>query len=626
MTAKTTLTVDQALQEAATHHQAERWAEAEWFYRAILQARPDHADANHLLGLIAYRTGRLEFAAVLIRKAISASPGMAAFHSNLGTVLHEHGKPSEAVLSYRRALVIAPDYPEALGNLGNALKDLGRQNEAVTCYGRALVLNSNFAEALSNLGNPLCDQGRLDDAAACCRRALVLKPAFSQAHYNLGNVLRGQGRADQAIASYQRALILKVDYAEAFANLGIALRDEGRESEAAIRCQQAVVLKADYPEAYCNLGIFWTEMGRLAKARRALECAVTLAPRRASAYRNLAQSKRFTAGDRFLAAMEELARDMAALDMGDQAELHFALGKAYEDLGRREQSFQHFLAGNACKRRLIAYDEAATLGVGERTRAVFTPALMAGKSGLGEPSEVPVFIFGMPRSGTSLVEQILASHRQVFGAGERPEFGRLAVGLGRAGGAGFPEAVDSLSAAALRRLGGDYLAAVRPLAPAAARITDKMPANFRFAGLIHLALPKARLIHCRRDPVDTCLSCFSKLFEGDLPWAYDLGEMGRYYRAYERLMAHWRTVLPPGVMLEVEYEELVADLEGQARRLVAHCGLDWDESCLAFHQTDRTVRTASATQVRRPIYNTSVGRWRPLTEQLWPLLNALGLP
>jgi hypothetical protein len=239
---------------------------------------------------------------------------------------------------------------------------------------------------------------------------------------------------------------------------------------------------------------------------------------------------------------------------------------------------------------------------------------------------VPLFILGMPRSGTTLVEQILASHSEVFGAGELRTFERSVGGLDGPDGApaSFPEGVASLSAEQFRRLGAIYVEGVAPMA-SAQRITDKMPLNFLFIGLIHLALPNARIIHTRRDPVDTCLSCFSTLFTGEHRVAYELGELGRYYRAYERLMAHWRGVLPMGVMLEVTYEDLVADFDREARRIVAHCGLEWEDACFDFHLTRRPVRTASAAQVRQPIYKSSVGRWRPYKHLLRPLLEALAV-
>ena len=324
--------------------------------------------------------------------------------------------------------------------------------------------------------------------------------------------------------------------------------------------------------------------------------------------------------------MEELAAKTDGLSKTDRLQLDFALGKAYADLKDHARSFARLRSGNAAKRATVSYDESAALAFFDRIKAVFTPALIRAQSGGGDPSAMSIFVIGMPRSGTTLVEQILASHPTVHGAGELKTLNDIVHNVHDPAGnpAPFPEFVPALDGDSLRQIGLHYIATVRQLSHHGERITDKMPSNYYFAGLIHLALPNAKIVHCVRDPVDTCVSCFSKLFSGEQVHTYDLGELGRYYRRYERLMAHWRRVLPAGRLLDVRYEDVVADLEGQARRLLAHCGLEWDDRCLSFHQTDRPVRTASATQVRRPIYNSAVGRWRVYEKELGPLLKALG--
>jgi hypothetical protein len=261
----------------------------------------------------------------------------------------------------------------------------------------------------------------------------------------------------------------------------------------------------------------------------------------------------------------------------------------------------------------------------ERIRAVFTPEMMHAMRDRGDPSPAPVFIIGMPRSGTTLIEQILAGHPLVFAAGESPELRVAVAGLETDHpGLAFPEIVPALTDDALRRHGASYLNAVAPPGREVGRFVDKMPGNFHFAGLIRLALPNARIIHVRRDPIDTCLSCFTQLFRVGQHYSYDPRELGRYYRAYETLMAHWHRVLPAGIMLDVRYEDVVADVERESRRIVAHCGLDWDSACLDFHVARRPVRTASAVQVRQPVYATSVGRWRSYGDMLAPLIGALG--
>jgi hypothetical protein len=268
----------------------------------------------------------------------------------------------------------------------------------------------------------------------------------------------------------------------------------------------------------------------------------------------------------------------------------------------------------------------ATLALFDRIESIFTRELIAQKSGSGNCSRLPIFILGMPRSGTTLIEQIIASHPLVYGAGEVPVFHDVVSSMRGADGQtiAYPEVVPTLNPQAFRQIGARYIDELSRLAPSGERVTDKTPSNYYRVGLIHLALPEAKIIHSVRNPLDTCISCFSKLFN-ELYYTYDLGELGRYYKRYERLMAHWRHVLPAHSILEVCYEDVIGDLEGQARRIIDYCGLPWDSRCLAFHKTNRPVRTASATQVRQPIYTTAVGRWRVYEEYLKPLLQALAI-
>ncbi|HWE45956.1 MAG TPA: sulfotransferase, partial [Caulobacteraceae bacterium] len=353
--------------------------------------------------------------------------------------------------------------------------------------------------------------------------------------------------------------------------------------------------------ALINLGVARQELGDDATALQAFDRALALDPSSATAWHARSDLKRFTGGDPDIAAMEAVfAR---ATDDDALIPLAFALGKAWLDAGEIDRAFDFFDAGNAAKRASFRYAVGDDIAMFERTAAAFAnDDATAG----GFASQLPVFVVGLPRSGTTLVEQILASHPDVRGAGE---LGVLE---------GVIAATTNLEA-----LGRAYVEAVEPLAQGRKRVVDKMPSNLRHAGLIRRMLPGARIIHCRRDPVDTGLSCYTKLFTGDQPFAYDLAEFGRYYRAYDRLSAHWRAILVADRYVEVQYEDVVSDLETQARRLVAFCGLDWDAACLDFHVTRRSVRTASATQVRRPIYRASVGRWKAYTHRLTPLLDVL---
>ena len=497
--------------------------------------------------------------------------------------------------------------------------------EVAQRYALILSVDPNNADALHRLGLIRFRQGRPEEAEALIRKLLQIDPALPEAHNSLGAVLRALQRHAEAIASFQQALFARPDYAEAHNNLGNTYFELSRYADAVAEYDLALAVRPAYADALANRATALKTLGRLDEAARGFADAIALAPTAARLYLELSDCKRFTPGDAHLAAMQNLMRDAAALSDEDRMLLHFALAKALTDLDEHEAAFAHMNAANGLKRRHTVYDEAATLGEMARIRQVFTPELLRVRAGAGNPSPVPVFIVGMPRSGSTLVEQILASHPAVVGAGEINDFPALVGGLGSSG-AHFPEAVPAMTPEQFYRLGSDYLARILPAAPAALRITDKMLANFRYAGLIHLALPGARIIHTRRDPVDTCLSCYSKLFTDDLPFAYELGELGRYYRAYESLMAHWRSLLPDGVLLEVQYEALVADIEREARRIVAHCGLPWDDRCLAFYRTERPVRTASANQVRQPIYRTSVARSHAYAALLQPLRDALDHP
>jgi tetratricopeptide (TPR) repeat protein len=583
-----TMSAEQHFNTARMLNSQGRLAEAERHYRAVFRTHRDHPAVLYQLALICAAGGRFEEAAGLFERTVAIIPEDATLRSNLGGVLNSLGRHSDALIHLEKAIALRPDYAEAYANLGSALVELKRDKAAYAAYIRATTLNPR----LSGLSN------------------------------NIGYICLMHGRYEEAVTWYKKAVAQQPDMAMARAGLGNALSALGRTVEAHGVLENALALDPNNAAAQFGLGSVMEQLGRLEDARRAYERAVALASDFPAYHRALAGIRRFTENDPRLAALEGLTRDDASFPDDQRVELHFALAKAYDDLKRYASAFEHLQKGNAIKRGLVDYDEVKELTAMRDMVDAFAPELFKARRGAGDPSEVPVFIVGMPRSGTTLVEQILASHPNVFGAGEPMYLFELVAG-GHAG-AGFPSDIASLSDEALRRLGGLYAARVRALAPRAKRIVDKLPANFRLVGLIRLALPNARIVHIGRDPADTCFSCYSKVFSRGLEFTYELGELGRYYKAYETLMAHWRAVLPAETMLEVRYEALVEDLEAEARRIVTYCGLEWDERCLKFHETERSVHTASAVQVRSPIYNSSVGRWRPYQDHLRPLLDAIG--
>jgi tetratricopeptide (TPR) repeat protein len=592
--------------------------------RRALAINPEMPEALNNVGIVHYERDEFDQAIAHYRRVLALMPNYAEAWSNLGNALRAQKNYDEALTAYRQARQLRPDYADAINNMGTALREMGRLTEAESTYRHALTLKPNDPGVLNNLALALKDSERFDEAIALLARALSIDPNNAKTLTYLALIRLEQKLIADAESAAQRALALAPDEPEAINAMGLVRLEQQNSDEALKLFRRALALNPDLADTHNNIGNILKENGELAAAHEAFGRAIELDPREAAYYFNLADSKKFVEGDAHLTAMEGLARNADILSNTARSRLNFALSKAYDDLGRYDDAFRYMHEGNALKRRQINYDEARTFGYFERIRSTFDRRLIEAKAD-GYDSPLPVFVVGMPRSGTTLIEQILASHPEVHGAGELADFSRLIDRISGDGNAfRYPEDVPALPAGQLHAFGKTYVEGLRVRAPNARRVTDKMPGNFMFLGLIHLALPGARIIHVLRDPRDTCLSCYSKLFSAEQDFTYDLGELGRYYRKYAELTAHWRDVLPEGRVLEIRYEDVIDDLEASARRIVEHCGLDWHPACIAFHEARRPVRTASASQVRRPIYRTSEGRWRVYREHLGPLFAALG--
>ncbi len=599
-----------------------RVADAAAQYERALVFKPDYAEAHNNLGGILNEQGRRDDAVAHYERALAIRPGYADAHSNLGLLRATEGRAADAVAHYERALELNPRHGNAHYNLALLMAAQGRMTEAIPHFESALELNPDHANAHLGLGAALLAEGRITEAAAHLERALELNPAHADLHSNLGVALMAQGRAVEAAAHFERALALQPAHADAHCNLGTALAAQGRIAEAAAHLERCLDLDPSQANAHNSLGNICKDDGNFDDAMAHYTRAIAILPDYGEAHFNRSELKRFRSGDADLAAMEALAR-RTDLSVNKALHIHFALAKAIEDTGDPARSLQHLHRANALKRGQIAYDEVRALDLVRRIAAVFSRDLLDRFESQGDPSPAPIFVLGMPRSGSTLIEQILASHPRIQGGGELPHLEAAADGVLHSR-AGYPECVPSLDAAALRRIGQSYLSRLPPFADGKVRIVDKLPGNYLNIGLIRLFLPNAKIIHTMRHPVDTCMSCYSKLFSSGHHYTYDLAELGRFYRGYRDLMAHWRSVLPPGAMLDVAYEDVVDDLEGQARRLIDYCGLPWDDRCLSFHETRRPVRTASAIQVRQPIFRSSLERWRKYESGIAPLLDELG--
>lgn len=576
------------MQRAVAAHQRGALEEAERDYRAALATEPQHADATHFLGLLLHQRGDATGFG-LLQQSLAMSPGNYQFRGNLAGVLVQLGRSDEAERLYREALALNPQYLGGHISLGLLYAGRGDHPRALVEFDAALLLDRDSFDAWFNRAEALEQLARRDEALESYRQAATAARSDPTLQLTVASALREAGEVDEARRCNEEALRLVPGFPPAENSLGNLIGMQGDLTTAEAHYRRVLAQDRDY----------------------------------AGAYYNLADLKRLTPQDPAWDGLMQLAGRIGTLPPEEAIPLHFALSKVWDGQGDYAQAFTHLDAGNRLKRSLINYDEPRQARFFADFARVFG-ADFVGAHALDSADARPVFIVGMPRSGTTLVEQILASHPEVHGAGETHALRNcLREELPPdAGDYALPTGLARLDRAAYGRAAARYSRYLDSLAPGAARITNKLPGNMVFVGLMALLYPQAKIIHCSREPMDTCLSCYSKLFTTGHPFAYEQSELGRFYRMYDALMAHWRSALP-GRMLELRYEDLVADLEGQSRRLVAHLDLPWDDACLRFHESSRAVRTASLAQVRRPIYKDSVNRWKRYQEELAPLEAAL---
>ncbi len=524
---------------------------------------------------IALDLGHYQEAEKLALKMTRSYPRNAFGWKILGASLIMTGRTAEALKAVENAVCLLPGDAAAHHDMGIVLYALGRHEEALESLRRAIELEHQFPEAHNNLGNMLWELGRLKEAEVCLRHATALKPEFFIAHNNLGNVLRGLGRQGEAEKHYRLAIELKPDYAEAHDNLGTTLQDLGRAEEAEAHYRRAIGLYPDHAEFY----------------------------------RNLADLKRFSAQDPLVGQLRRL-HDKSR-DETNRMHASFALAKACEDIGEYEEAFSLYEEGNRLRKGMQSYSIEQDRALFERIKIAFDPLPKVDPVPSGQVK--PILIVGMPRSGTSLVEQILASHSMVFGAGELDILNELMAKH-------FAQGADCAS-----KVAKEYLEEIASISPGRSHVTDKMPQNFRWLGFLLSANPEVRIIHTLRDPVATCWSIFKTYFPAKgLGFAFDLKEMAEYYRMYLDLMNFWHERFP-GRIHDLDYERLTENQEEETRKMLDYCGLPWEKGCLEFEKTQRAVKTASALQVRQKLYRGSSEAWRKFDPYLGVLKDHLGI-
>jgi tetratricopeptide (TPR) repeat protein len=583
---------------------------------------------------------------------------VAEFHGMLGLVYGQLGKFEEAAECFRRVVSLEPSAVIGHRGLGEALKARRDFAGAEACFREVLRLQPNASEVVLELAGVLLEQERLSQAEQCLRDLLGSDPRHAEAYLALGEIYHVWRRLPEAIGSYKRALQIKPDLARGHYRLGVALHSLGRPRDAVPCYEEALRLAPGVVEVHTALGQVLAECAQAERAREEYARALAVEPGCVPAI--VGQAALLEREGHLLAAYDQVAplvdrgvEDTAlittyanmcgrlgrdgegiarleavlatrTLRASAEEDVRLALGKLYDRSGCYNEAFCHFQKANEL--RSTHYDADAHVAAVDEILATYDKEFLARAPRATHGSRRPVFIVGMPRSGTSLTEQILSSHPRVFGAGELGDITRMAgeVAASVGGQRDYRLGVRRLTQERVDALAGSYLARLAELDSEAARVTDKLPQNYQHLGLIALLFPQAKVIHCLRDPRDVCLSIYFQNFAEGHTYAHNLEWLGLYYRQYQRLMEYWRGVLDIS-MLEMRYEELVADQEGMSRQLIEFIGLDWDERCLAFHKTERLVVTPSHEQVRRPLYTSSVGRWRHYEWAIGPLTRALGM-
>ena len=557
------------------------------------------AETNSLLAL--YENGQHADAEKLAMSMTQKFPENQFAWKVLGALLGKKGKRAEALNAARKAVQLVPEDADAHSNLGIKLKELGRLEEAAASLGQAIALKPDFAEAHSNMGVTLQELGRLEEAEASYTQAIRLNPDFDLAHYNLGNTLKELGRLEEAEVSYRQAIALKPAFAGSHSNLGNTLKELGRLEEAEAIHRQAITVQPDFAEAHYNMGITLQEMGRLEGAEASYRQAIALAPNYAEAHRNLASMKTFDTRDEQFLQMQELYSDHGCSEE-QRCHLCFGLAKAFEDLGDVESAFNYYQEGNALRKKLLNYDISQDIELFKELKASYpriADSSVEFESLSNRPT--PVFIVGMPRSGTTLVEQIISSHSQVTGAGELDFAARFGDSIARG--------LSEVDANAILEFRDNYLKKLEAVSNERPIVTDKMQHNFCYLGLLIAAIPEAKIVHVKRNPAAVCWSNYRQYFKNEsVGYCYALSDVVEYYSLYEDLMRFWAMSLTSD-FYEVDYDLLTINQQDETQKLIDYLDLDWEKACLSPQDNRRGVATASNLQVRQKVYQGSSQQW-----------------
>lgn len=526
-------------------------------------------------------------------------------------------KQAEQIL--REIIATNAGYHPAYHMLGKISLQSRRPDLAVQHMHRAAEIDARNPIYFLDLAEAYFFMGKYEDALVVVNKSIQLEPKNFKAHFIAGNALMNLEIRDQAIKAFEMAISLNANHDLAHNILGSLYEAENRLDEAKKEYQLATNINKKNVIAQNNLAALLVSEGEIESAKEILHEVIKIQPHYIEAHNNLSFLKKYREGDPHIEILKSLLNRVDKLPTDARIRLHFNLGKIYADLTDYDKAFFHYQASNKLKRDTYDYDENAMRETAESIKSVFSESMLSNLEKSDEADLVPIFVVGMTRSGSSLVEQILSSHSKVHAGGELSILGDI---VNESIGA-FPDNVDEISDKKLKEIGHEYLERVRKLNPTAKFIVDKMPGNYQYAGLIAKMFPKVFIVNTNRNPMDCCISNFTQIYRQIIPYTNDLGEFGRFFNIYSGLMKHWRNVLPEQILYDISYENIVADLETEARKLIDFIGIEWEAACLSFYENKKSVRTASATQVKKPIYNSSIEKWRVYEKHLGPLIEAL---
>ncbi len=609
----------QQRQRATAALQGQDFAKAKTWLDEIVKLAPGDIQAWLALSAVHGEQGDFKQAVSCCRRVLDLDPRNVPALSNLGKASSSMGLHEQAIAAFERLLDLAPGDANVLSDYATTLLRAGRMAEAIDKLEQAIALQPGHVDAQYRLAEVLEVQGRMAEAFQHYQQVIRLQPRLLAVYVKAGNCLQGIADGADVEKFYRQALHVHPDAAELHYGLANVLQSLGRFGEALASVAQGLRLRPDDPVGRIHEANILERQGDFDAAYQRLRALIekgTVETVAASVFLRLCH--RYDCCDEAMAMAERLL-SAPSLPPMQAYPLHQALAVVQDRLGRYDDAFAHFARANELIRQ--PFDAARHAEEVNALLEAFSPLALGKLPRSANQSERPVFIVGMPRSGTTLVEQILASHPLVFGAGELQAMPALMHSLSMAG---YPRSLGDLPQARLDELAGKYLSHLTGLNPDALRVTDKLPVNFMHLGLIALLFPKARVIHCVRDPLDTCLSIFFQKFALTVAWSTDLASIGLYYKEYQRLMTHWQQVLDLPI-LEVRYEDLVADQEALSRRMVEFCGFEWDDRCLQFHVLERAIATPSYDQVRQPVYTSSLNRWKHYEKYLGSLKESLGM-